>query len=73
MDLRHAAIDNNVGLYRSVLGACGIGWRVEDGAAWTAERVLPYYSNLVSRSPAWRPDDAFRAIGRRAREEGWGD
>ena len=41
-NLLQKAIDNNVGLYRTILGHLGIGWRVETDLAHTGEKAPPY-------------------------------
>lgn len=72
-DRLQAAIDNNVGFYRTVLAAHGIDFHVEDGLAYTFERPPTYYSNAVTRSRSWTPDEVFAGLERRAEEEGWED
>ncbi len=57
------AIDNSIGFYRTVLGAQGIDVRVQDGFAYTCERAPTYYSNTVTRSKSWSPDEVFQDIG----------
>lgn len=42
-----------------------------DEIAYSLDRPPPYYSNLVTFSSEWRPDDTFERIARRARDEGW--
>ena len=72
-NLLQKAIDNNVGLYRTILGHLGIGWRVETDLAYTDEKAPPYYSNAVTRSERWRPDDRFRRIAEAATTNAWAD
>ena len=45
------AVENNIALYESVLGAHGIHGRRTAGWWSTLDRVPPYYSNLVTRIP----------------------
>lgn len=72
-DLLRKAIDNNVGLYRAILGHSGAGWCVETDLAYTDQKVPDHYSNAVTRSERWRPDDRFRRIANGAKEIGWAD
>lgn len=67
------AIDNNIGLYRAVLGRLGIEMQVTPDVAHTDAKVPAYYSNVVTRSERWRPDEGFRRIAAIAREERWPD
>ncbi|EYD76171.1 hypothetical protein Rumeso_02246 [Rubellimicrobium mesophilum DSM 19309] len=71
--LLQKAIDNNVGLYRTILGHLGIGWHVEADLAHTGEKAPPYYSNAVTRSERWRPDDRFQRIAEAATTNSWAD
>lgn len=50
------AIENNVALHESVLGAHGIAGERSAGSWSTAEPVPPYYANLVTRSPGMPPE-----------------
>ncbi|WP_210528563.1 hypothetical protein [Rubellimicrobium arenae] len=72
-NLLQKAIDNNVGLYRTILGHLGIGWRVEADLAHTDEKAPPYYSNAVTRSEQWRPDHRLLRIAETATRNGWAD
>ncbi|HVG49902.1 MAG TPA: hypothetical protein VM899_17395 [Rubellimicrobium sp.] len=72
-DLLQKAIDNHVGLYRTILSHLGIDWRIEPDLAYTGEKAPPYYSNAVSRSEQWRPDQRFQRIAEAATANGWTD
>lgn len=72
-DLLQRAIDNNVGVYRAVLGRLGIEMQVRPDIAHTDAKVPAYYSNAVTRSDRWRPDEGFHRIAAIARKEGWAD
>jgi hypothetical protein len=49
------AIDNNHGLYEAIFASHGIRWNKNASSWYCIEKVPPLYSNLVTRSAAWRP------------------
>ncbi len=65
------AIDNNHGLYESVFAPLGIKSFRTDTCWYCPERTPPLYSNLVTRSRNWRPDENFKAIEAISQQEKW--
>lgn len=67
------AIENNHDFYEAVLADHGLQWIRSPLVSYCAQKVPTYYSNLVTRAPAWQPDQAFRAIDETFRHDGWPD
>jgi len=65
------AIDNNHGLYEAIFASHGIRWNKNASSWYCIEKVPPLYSNLVTRSAAWRPDGIFRSINNSFENEQW--
>jgi hypothetical protein len=56
------AIDNNIGLYRTILGGHDIDWHTTADIAYSLRQVPQLYSNIVTRTPDWQPDNTFTTI-----------
>jgi hypothetical protein len=67
------AINNNHSLYQAIFSHYHIELRIKDNVAYTENQVPPLYSNIVTRSEEWRPDDHFRKIERNYEDEKWSE
>jgi hypothetical protein len=67
------AIQNNNDLYEAVFSQWDIPFQSNDEIWYSFEEVPPLYSNLVTRSPEWRPDATFTKIDNAssARQQDW--
>jgi hypothetical protein len=65
------AIRNNNDLYEAVFTARALPFHANDSIWYCTEKTPPLYSNLVTRSAEWTPDDIFATIDRRYEEEKW--
>ena len=65
------ALNNNHGLYQAIFNHYNIHLHIEDSVAYTEKQVPPLYSNLVTRSETWRPDDHLKKIDRKYEAENW--
>jgi hypothetical protein len=70
-DKLRKAIRNNCGLYEAVFGSRGIGFRSTDDVWYSTAETPPLYSNLITLSESWKPDDVFRGIDLNYEKEGW--
>jgi hypothetical protein len=64
-------IRNNNDLYEAVFKSQGIFFERTDAIWCSRSKVPPYYSNIVTRSCAWRPDATFEEITATAGREHW--
>ena len=65
------AIRNNNGLYNAIFDSHGIG-HGQNGTAWySLEEAPSFYSNLVTTSPDWQPDEIFEDIDKKYAGEQW--
>jgi hypothetical protein len=64
-------INNNHALYQAVFGRLGVSFQRNDSIWYALEQTPPLYSNIVTRSPEWRPDEIFHEINARFESEGW--
>lgn len=65
------AIRNNNGLYEAILGSKNIRSERTDSIWYCLEKTPPLYSNLVTISKEWAPDDIFRSIDLNYENERW--
>lgn len=65
------AIINNNDLYEAVFKAQNLNWRRNDSICYCLEKTPPFYSNLVTVSDDWRPDEIFRRIDAKFAAENW--
>lgn len=65
------AIRNNNDLYEAVFKEQNLNFRRNDSICYTLEKTPPLYSNLVTISPDWKPDEIFRTIDKNFEKEGW--
>jgi hypothetical protein len=63
--------NNNHALYQAIFSRLGIEFRRDDSTWYCLEQAPPLYSNIVTRSPDWRPDDIFHEIDSRFEKENW--
>jgi hypothetical protein len=66
-------ISNNNGLYQAIFSNHNIKFNLQNDIAYTTEKVPPLYSNLVTRSKEWSPDDIFKNIDQNYEEENWSE
>lgn len=69
--LRRSCFENNHALYQAVFLPKGISFEQNDSIWYSLEKPPPLYSNIVTRSPEWQPDEIFREIDQRFESEGW--
>ena len=65
------AIRNNYGLYEAIFSYHQIRFNQTGLICYTLKKPPPLYSNLVTVSPAWKPDDVFRNIDSNYEKEQW--
>lgn len=65
------AICNNKDLYEVILGNQNIKSHKSDSIWHSLEKTPPFYSNLVTISKEWQPDDVFRNIDFKCEKENW--
>lgn len=70
-DKRLQAIYNNNGLYEAIFGTHQIEFQQTNLIRYSLEKTPPLYSNLVTISQNWKPDDIFRKIDRNNEKEIW--
>lgn len=68
---RQKAIRNNNDLYREIFAAQNIESNTTDEIWYCLEKTLPLYSNLVTISENWQPDEIFSEIDRKFEVEKW--
>jgi hypothetical protein len=70
-DKLQKAICNNNDLYEAILGSQDINSHKTDSIWYSLEKTPPFYSNLVTVSKEWKPDDVFRKINFNYKRENW--
>jgi hypothetical protein len=65
------AIRNNIGLYEAVLRARSNDWSANETCAYTLSKAPPFYSNIVSHSADWKPDELFHLVCCKYEDELW--
>jgi hypothetical protein len=65
------AIYNNNGLYEAIFANYQIEFKQTDFICYSLEKTPPLYSNLVTVSKDWKPDDIFRNIDLHYENEKW--
>jgi hypothetical protein len=65
------AIYNNNGLYEAIFANHQIKFKQTDFIRYSLEQTPPLYSNLVTISKDWKPDDIFGNIDIRYENEKW--
>lgn len=68
----YAAISNNCGLYEAIFSANNLNYFKSDASWYTLEKVPPLYSNLITLSSEWKPDDIFSQINKNHEKNNWG-
>ncbi len=68
---RQQAILNNNDLYRAIFADHKIEVRQTDSIFYSLEKTPPLYSNLVTLSEGWKPDDIFEEIDAAFQSERW--
>jgi hypothetical protein len=69
----HQAIRNNIGLYEVIFNSHNIRFHTTDSIWYCLEDTPPLYSNLITLSKDWIPDDIFRRIDLAYEKEKWGE
>jgi len=72
-DKTQQAIYNNNGLYEAIFSNRKIKFNRADFIFYSLEKTPPLYSNLVTISPKWKPDDIFRNIDFNYEKERWNE
>jgi hypothetical protein len=67
------AIANNNDLYRVIFEQYQIKSQNNDFSWYCLEETLPLYSNLVTTSKDWKPDEIFHQIDSNFKLEGWSE
>ena len=70
-DKLQKAICNNNELYEAILSSQDIKSHKTDSIWYSLENTPPFYSNLVTVSKEWKPDDVFRNIDFNYEKENW--
>lgn len=70
-DKLEKAICNNNDLYEAILGSQNIRSHKTNSIWYCLEKTPPFYSNLVTISKEWKPDDIFRNIDFNYEKEKW--
>ena len=65
------AISNNNGLYEEIFGSQNIKSQKTDSIWYALEKTPPFYSNLVTLSKDWNPDEIFKTIDLNYEKEKW--
>lgn len=65
------AILNNNDLYEAVFGAQSINFNREQSICYCLGKTPPLYSNLVTVSEGWKPDEIFSSIEENFKNENW--
>jgi hypothetical protein len=68
---RQKAILNNNDLYKEIFRSQNIESNCTDSIWYCLDKTPPLYSNLVTISEEWKPDDIFRNIDRKYEDEKW--
>ena len=68
--LRKAILNNN-DLYEAVFKPHKINFDGNDKIRYSLEKVPPLYSNLVTISQDWKPDEIFKTINENFKNENW--
>lgn len=68
---RQKAIRNNNDLYKEIFESQNIESSRTDSIWYCLDKTPPLYSNLVTISEEWKPDEVFRNIDRRYEDEKW--
>jgi hypothetical protein len=70
-DKLRKAVRDNCGLYEAVFRGRGVEFHSTDAVWYSTQETPPLYSNLITRSRDWTPDDVFRRIDLHYEREGW--
>ncbi len=68
---RQKAIGNNNDLYKEVFESRNIESNRTDSIWYCLDKTPPLYSNLVTISEKWKPDEIFKIIERKYKDEKW--
>lgn len=70
---RRKAIRNNNDLYEEIFRSQNIESNRADSIWYCLCKTPPLYSNLVTVSEEWKPDDVFKAIDQKYEDEKWNE
>jgi hypothetical protein len=70
---RGKAIQNNLDLYKIILGSHQVESFETDDLWYCLERTPPLYSNLITKEKTWAPDSIFEAINRIYETKQWAE
>ncbi len=70
-DKLQKAIRNNNRLYEAIFSSHGIKSHFTDALWYCTAETPPLYSNLVTLSADWKPEDIFRSIDLKYEQERW--
>lgn len=70
-DKRQLAIYNNNALYDEIFANCGIIFQRTESVCYCPEQTPVYYSNLVTLTADWKPDEIFEKIDEKFEKESW--
>lgn len=68
---RQKAIRNNNDLYKEIFESQNIESSLTDSIWYCLDKTPPLYSNLVTISKEWKPDDIFKNIDRKYEDGKW--
>jgi hypothetical protein len=68
---RKKAINNNLALYKAVFSSHDKQLQVTEDVYYLEEKTPPLYSNLVTRTASWTPDEEFKTIDQNCSVQGW--
>ncbi len=71
IDKIEKAIRNNNDLYEAIFKNHNIRHHQTDSIWYSLEKTPPLYSNLVTTSKTWRPDEIFNSIALKYEQEKW--
>ena len=64
-------IRNNNDLYGAVFSNLHVSFQETEEIWYSLEKAPPYYSNVVTRSRTWKPDEVFRKLDSTAIQNQW--
>lgn len=71
IDKLHKAIRNNNGLYEAIFRRNYLHHQKTNSIWYSLEKTPPLYSNLITLSTEWQPDEIFRSIDLAYEKEKW--
>ncbi len=70
-DNLNKAIRNNNGLYEAIFSQQNLSFESTANAWYSVDKVPPLYSNIVTRTAEWKPDQIFKMVERAAEKGRW--